>query len=153
MIPAVLVLDAIFLLVVFVDLFSVTGANRLTASRKMLRIASLGKPHEVEIELINKSAKKMSVTVKDDLPDCFKATPASFDTVIEPRSRAIFDYKINSDTRGKYSMNFIFVKVLSRLKLWNALYQMPVESLVYVCLLYTSPSPRDRTRSRMPSSA
>jgi len=26
-------------------------------------------------------------------------------------------------------------------------------SLVYDCLLYTSPSPRDRTRSRMPSSA
>ena len=26
-------------------------------------------------------------------------------------------------------------------------------SLVWVCLLYTSPSPRDRTRSRMPSSA
>ena len=25
--------------------------------------------------------------------------------------------------------------------------------LVRVCLLYTSPSPRDRTRSRMPSSA
>ena len=27
------------------------------------------------------------------------------------------------------------------------------EALVSVCLLYTSPSPRDRTRSRMPSSA
>ena len=26
-------------------------------------------------------------------------------------------------------------------------------ALVYFCLLYTSPSPRDRTRSRMPSSA
>ena len=26
-------------------------------------------------------------------------------------------------------------------------------SNVYICLLYTSPSPRDRTRSRMPSSA
>ena len=25
--------------------------------------------------------------------------------------------------------------------------------LYYICLLYTSPSPRDRTRSRMPSSA
>ena len=24
---------------------------------------------------------------------------------------------------------------------------------IYICLLYTSPSPRDRTRSRMPSSA
>ena len=37
----------------------------------------------------------------------------------------------------------------------------PIEDLVFsrnikqlqVCLLYTSPSPRDRTRSRMPSSA
>ena len=26
-------------------------------------------------------------------------------------------------------------------------------NLTYRCLLYTSPSPRDRTRSRMPSSA
>ena len=26
-------------------------------------------------------------------------------------------------------------------------------ALAYTCLLYTSPSPRDRTRSRMPSSA
>ena len=27
------------------------------------------------------------------------------------------------------------------------------EGKAYICLLYTSPSPRDRTRSRMPSSA
>ena len=27
------------------------------------------------------------------------------------------------------------------------------DRLVFTCLLYTSPSPRDRTRSRMPSSA
>ena len=28
-----------------------------------------------------------------------------------------------------------------------------VRVFYYICLLYTSPSPRDRTRSRMPSSA
>ena len=28
-----------------------------------------------------------------------------------------------------------------------------IEGKVKICLLYTSPSPRDRTRSRMPSSA
>ena len=32
-------------------------------------------------------------------------------------------------------------------------YQPPAESESKDCLLYTSPSPRDRTRSRMPSSA
>ena len=31
--------------------------------------------------------------------------------------------------------------------------QQPVAIVVATCLLYTSPSPRDRTRSRMPSSA
>ena len=31
--------------------------------------------------------------------------------------------------------------------------QMVVERLVNACLLYTSPSPRDRQKSRMPSSA
>ena len=28
-----------------------------------------------------------------------------------------------------------------------------IDNVSYICLLYTSPSPRDRTRSRMPSSA
>ena len=31
--------------------------------------------------------------------------------------------------------------------------QEPSQNLSLTCLLYTSPSPRDRTRSRMPSSA
>ena len=30
---------------------------------------------------------------------------------------------------------------------------MSLPTLIQSCLLYTSPSPRDRTRSRMPSSA
>ena len=38
-------------------------------------------------------------------------------------------------------------KALEALLFWAVL------GLLLVCLLYTSPSPRDRTRSRMPSSA
>ena len=30
---------------------------------------------------------------------------------------------------------------------------LPLFSIIYTCLLYTSPSPRDATLSRMPSSA
>ena len=32
-------------------------------------------------------------------------------------------------------------------------FQVPIDAKYGACLLYTSPSPRDRTRSRMPSSA
>ena len=35
----------------------------------------------------------------------------------------------------------------------RAVYNGVAEVSIYICLLYTSPSPRDRTRSRMPSSA
>ena len=36
---------------------------------------------------------------------------------------------------------------------WQSLMNVNLNALFYTCLLYTSPSPRDRTRSRMPSSA
>src|SRR5664280_1855467 len=41
---------------------------------------------------------------------------------------------------------------------WTGMAELPVtteqvDTLFHTCLLYTSPSPRDRTRSRMPSSA
>ena len=36
---------------------------------------------------------------------------------------------------------------------WYPLYPHKWEQIPKACLLYTSPSPRDRTRSRMPSSA
>ena len=37
--------------------------------------------------------------------------------------------------------------------LFSFRYQFHLNEMPYLCLLYTSPSPRDRTRSRMPSSA
>ena len=42
---------------------------------------------------------------------------------------------------------------LSNLDLSNLDLSNLRNSNIYFCLLYTSPSPRDRTRSRMPSSA
>ena len=41
----------------------------------------------------------------------------------------------------------------ARMYLSRQLYEEALHVQFYLCLLYTSPSPRDRTRSRMPSSA
>ena len=49
----------------------------------------------------------------------------------------------------------LLVTLLEELKVRNDFDPTLVEDFICgcVCLLYTSPSPRDRTRSRMPSSA
>ena len=54
-----------------------------------------------------------------------------------------------------FLINDVFMKLLSPdLPLFQAIFVRGVfTSFILLCLLYTSPSPRDRTRSRMPSSA
>ena len=57
---------------------------------------------------------------------------------------------------GETDPDVIAPDVLSRketMDLVRAYYAMDEAPRKHICLLYTSPSPRDRTRSRMPSSA
>ena len=44
-------------------------------------------------------------------------------------------------------------KALNKILIWGLVIIVATAAVLYLCLLYTSPSPRDRTRSRMPSSA
>ena len=54
-----------------------------------------------------------------------------------------------SEAHANHAINFI-----EQLKLTKGRWAgQPFKLLPWDCLLYTSPSPRDRTRSRMPSSA
>ena len=60
----------------------------------------------------------------------------------------IKDKKLSKSMKGHFNKN----KVEPKLKLSE--FRVAPENLIdNGCLLYTSPSPRDRTRSRMPSSA
>ena len=59
-----------------------------------------------------------------------------------------------------HGIDVVVVLAGTRLPLWRQTYERLVaqldpgeEDVAKICLLYTSPSPRDRTRSRMPSSA
>ena len=50
-------------------------------------------------------------------------------------------------------VDYVFKHSLHDLELYHAKVMQEMFNRGYNCLLYTSPSPRDRTRSRMPSSA
>ena len=99
---------------------------------------------------------------------------ASLDDVLGVRSSTTVDgaksqAKIDGmteQTRDLLQQYKTVMKVVDGLKVYNAQQQRLIQNQkdelaelaksitnVTVCLLYTSPSPRDRTRSRMPSSA
>ena len=89
-------------------------------------------------------------------------------TAYIPCSRQIYDYLSLNEIqvyRGKKRQPFSYIKLneLDRKEAahWTTQYVDPLENLntdnsanlLITCLLYTSPSPRDRQKSRMPSSA
>ena len=59
-----------------------------------------------------------------------------------------------SEMGGKSSQTNALLSHAEASNLWNFFQAKTIrQTVLRTCLLYTSPSPRDRTRSRMPSSA
>ena len=103
--------------------------------------------------------KGLNITHGDAEKDLFQYANQSFDYVIlsqtlqamiEPKKILTELLRVGSKAIVSFP-NFGHWKIRLQLLLLG---RMPItEGLPYSCLLYTSPSPRDRTRSRMPSSA
>ena len=67
----------------------------------------------------------------------------------------VSNFKLSEETENKPSFfEIIFIKNETEYRYGFNVSSTQVESeWLYTCLLYTSPSPRDRQKSRMPSSA
>ena len=71
------------------------------------------------------------------------------DSTVDPLDSAFYPvYSLNIQNTGSEADTFY----LSYSRIRNGLLE-PLSVQQYVCLLYTSPSPRDRQKTRMPSSA
>ena len=60
---------------------------------------------------------------------------------------------MNNAIKKELKDNGVMVLTLNRPEVLNAMNRDLIMGLYEICLLYTSPSPRDATLSRMPSSA
>ena len=85
---------------------------------------------------------KENITIRSD-----------FDEVVEIIAQDLNDWEAEALAFAS-TFEIVEVTLKMRKKVSNhALRQRHKMSVLRTCLLYTSPSPRDRTRSRMPSSA
>ena len=75
---------------------------------------------------------------------------AWYGEIVETDAIPIFFYEEGEISGARYESEKGYKYVFLY---WPFAYIVEVEADTWTCLLYTSPSPRDRTRTRMPSSA
>jgi uncharacterized protein (DUF58 family) len=128
----VLILDVLLWFIALIDVLTVPPDRKFSATRSLLRIASLAKPQDVEIELTNHSKTWCRIAIKDDLPQSFKATPEQVELGVEGKSRILFRYHFTSSQRGQQVLEFVHLRVTSRLGLWDGFFKLPCKSVVNV---------------------
>ena len=123
---------AVLILIALADLLSIIPARHFQITRSAGKIASLGKPHAVSIELANLSPRENAINIRDDLPDEFEAEPNDFSVYCSGKSKTRFKYDVTSSARGNFKLDRVHVQVNSLLRLWAAFYQLPCESSISV---------------------
>ena len=93
---------------------------------------------------VKNGLEEFNISLKDDLSinTFFKSK-----TIENVEKMSLFEKAVSN------SMNAILVEVLKVVIENDDISLLKDVAKHFTCLLYTSPSPRDRTRSRMPSSA
>ncbi len=129
---AVLGLNVILLAAAAIDLLSIISSKRFAVSREILKIASLGMKHDCELTITNYSKRPCQTEIRDDLPSEFEPDIDHFEYGFQPHDSASFQYRFASSQRGRFELNCIHIKVLSRFGLWYAFYRIPCHDDIFV---------------------
>lgn len=131
-IPWLIGFDALLLVVLLGDLLTLPPRKWFACQRAMGRIASLQKPHPVELTISNRSPRPLQVWVRDDVPQECRAVTEQFAVRLPPQSRSSVHYQIRAGRRGAFRMDAVYLRVSSRLKLWQRYLTFPAENALHV---------------------
>ena len=128
----VLALDLAALVVALGDLATLPRWTAFSAERHTGRIASLGQSHRVTLTLTNHGPRDYLVAIRDAAPDELRPLPEEFTLTLAGRSRSTVHYDLKSTRRGAFTLAAIYLRVRSRLGLWQRHFVYPAESILNV---------------------
>jgi uncharacterized protein (DUF58 family) len=126
------VLDWLIVLAATADLLTLPRTKSFSVERTCGRIASIGKPHPVSLTVNNRATHDYTISVRDDAPHELRPDPDEFTLTLAARSRAVLAYEINSTRRGSFTLDGVYVRVSSRLHLWQRMLKYPATTSVNV---------------------
>lgn len=111
--------NLVLTLVMILDLFSLPRTSQFSAIRVAEKVASLGKPHAVELNVRNQSRRTYAVQVIDDLPDTFEASPHRFEIRSSANTEARMNYKFVATRRGWFGLRKVHLEIDSAWGFWR----------------------------------
>ena len=130
--PWVIGLDVLIAATMLADLVSLPSRKLFECQRETGRIASLRKPHPVRLTISNRGRRQFQVWIRDDLPESCAAEPEQFGLRLPPQSRSTAHYQLLARRRGAFRMQAIYLRVVSRLGLWQRDLSFPAEDALHV---------------------
>ncbi len=126
------VLDSLILAIVAFDLGTLPHESDFQVTRSMGRIASLKKSHRVVLTISHLGHRDREVWIRDGVPADIDATPEVVHLRLTARSRSTAHYQISALRRGQFNVAAIYLRVQSRLGLWQRHLAYPAESRLNV---------------------
>jgi uncharacterized protein (DUF58 family) len=130
--PLLWALDGAILFVMLADLLTLPRREQFAAEREMQRVASLQSPHPVKLTISNRGKRATTVWVRDDLPNDCESDREQFHVRLAPTSRSSLSYQISAHRRGAFDLQAIYLRVASRLGLWQRHFRYPAENALHV---------------------
>jgi uncharacterized protein (DUF58 family) len=129
LLPLVLFVDALFVLVVGLDLLTLPELSQLKITRVTGHTASLGVPFPVTIGLENHSTTAtVRGFIRDDVPEYFDCSPEEQAFVLPPSSRITVQHRLIAKKRGAAILQRAYLKTFSRLEIWQNISSQPLET-------------------------
>ncbi len=128
----VLVLDGLLAGVALFDVLTLPRPGDFSAVRRSGRIVSIRKRHPVQLTLMNHSRTACEVTVRDGVPELLQAEPSEFRLQLQARSRVLLHYDLRCRQRGAMSIGPAYLRVHSRLGLWQRMIVLPGDTQLHV---------------------
>lgn len=128
----VLVADVTIGLIVWADLISLPRWKTFQVQRESAPIASIQKPHKVNLVVSNQSRIARMVGIRDDLPQEFIIRPEQTVLHIPGLTRATISYEFKAQRRGAYELKFVYLRVRSRWGFWQRFLDYPLATKLNV---------------------
>ncbi len=130
--PVVFTLDIVLFVVAAMDVVTLPRKKSFSVTRKLQKIASLQKPHHVTLAISNLSQATRRISLRDDLPHHATADPDQFNLKLPGRGRATLGYDLSASQRGSFEMANVYLRVQSRLGLWQRFFDYDCKATVNV---------------------